>query len=438
MPARKPDQSLPKVRLPMSSLPASASTPSHPPSGGAVSIQQANAPAVLIVVPTLDGGASDAGAVELTRMLVAGGYRPIVASRAGRLVVDVTAAGGEFLSLDRSGQNPLTMLRNAALLARVIRERRCRVVHALGRAVAWSAFLASRTTKTPLLTSWYKGFRQQNTFKRFYNGVMTRGDRVIAVSEQIAQLINDRYATPWERIAVIPVAVDVDRFDPAQVSRERVEAIRRSWGVTRDTKVVLVTGRILRRKGHHLVVRAAQRLKESGMSNLLFVFVGEDRGHTRYTGELWDLALSTGTVDMIRMASPVADMPAAFAAAAVVVSAAIQPEGVQRALLEAQAMAKPVIVSDLGAGADVVRAPPAVPEERITGLRFAANDDAALTAALTRFFAMPEPIRQAMGGRGRKWALDHFNPAEVTGQILRVYRDVIGRGESAAASPQTD
>jgi glycosyltransferase involved in cell wall biosynthesis len=422
----------------MSSLPAGEMTAPHSPSGGAASIRQANAPAVLIVVPTLDGGASDAGAVELTRMLVAGGYRPIVASRAGRLVAEVTAAGGEFLSLDGSGQNPLTMLRNAALLARVIRERRCRVVHALGRAVAWSAFLASRTTKTPFLTSWYKGFRQQNTFKRFYNGVMTRGDRVIAVSEQIAQLINDRYATPWERIAVIPVAVDVGRFDPAQISRERVEAVRRSWGVTRDTAVVLVTGRILRRKGHHLVVRAAQRLKDSGMNNLLFVFVGEDRGHTRYTGELWDLALSTGTVDMIRMASPVADMPAAFAAAAVVVSAAIQPEGVQRALLEAQAMARPVIVSDLGAGADVVLAPPAVPEERITGLRFAANDDAALAAALTRFFAMPEPIRQAMGVRGRKWALDHFNPPEVTGQILRVYRDVIGRGESAAASPQMD
>ena len=127
--------------------------------------------------------------------------------------------------------------------------------------------------------------------------------------------------------------------------------MRSAWGVKRETKVILITGRILRRKGHHVVVKAVKRLKEMGLKDFLCVFVGEDRGRTRYTGELWDLVLTTGTMDVIRMAAPVADMPAAYAAASVVVSAAIQPEGVQRAILEAQAMARPVIVSDLGAGA---------------------------------------------------------------------------------------
>ena len=59
------------------------------------------------------------------------------------------------------------------------------------------------------------------------------------------------------------------------------------------------------------------------------------------------------------------------AAATAVVSAAIQPEGLQRTILEALAMARPVVVSDLAAGPDIVLAPPAVPEERMTGLRFA-------------------------------------------------------------------
>ena len=199
---------------------------------------------------------------------------------------------------------------------------------------------------------------------------MARGDRVIAVSEQIAQLINDRYGTPWERIAVVPCGIDLDRFDPARVTRERIEAMRSAWGVKRDTKVILVAGRILRRKGHHVVVKAVRRLKDMGLKDFFCVFVGEDRGRTRYTGELWDLVLATGTMDVIRMAAPVADMPAPMPRPSVVVSAAVQPEGVQRAILEAQAMARPVIVSDLGAGPDVVLTPPAVPESRITGLRF--------------------------------------------------------------------
>jgi glycosyltransferase involved in cell wall biosynthesis len=390
---------------------------------------------VLIVVPTLDTGAADAGAVGLTRILGAAGHRVIVVSRAGRLVADVAAAGGEFIALDAASHNPITMLRNTAALLRLVREQKCDIVHALGRAAAWSAYLAARLNGVPFVTSWYKGFREQNLFKRLYNGIMARGERVVAVSEQIAQLINDRYGTPWERIAVVPCSVDFDQFDPAGVTRERVEAVRRGWGVKRGTKVILIVGRILRRKGHHVVVRAAKRLKERGLTDFLCVFVGEDRGRTGYTGELWDLVLSTGTMDVIRMAAPVADMPAAYAAASVVVSAAIQPEGVQRAMLEAQAMARPVIVSDMAAGPDVVLTSPAVPENRITGLRFHSGDHPSLAAALLRLFAMPDPTRATIGRRGRDWVLGHFNQPVIAEQTLALYEEIAARKKARVGTP---
>ena len=410
---------------------------SEPGSDAKARAQQARDPiAVLIVVPTLDGGAADVGALGLVRILTAAGHRAIVASQAGRLVADVTAAGGEFLSLDLASNNPFRMLRSAAALNRIARARKCDVIHALGRSAAWSAYLAARLRGIPFVTSWYKGFRDQNIFKHLYNGVMARGDRVVAVSEQIAQLISDRYGTPWELIAVVPSSIDFERFDPAEVARARVEAMRHAWGIKRDTKVILIVGRIVRRKGHHVVVKAAKRLKEMGLKDFLCVFVGEDRGRTHYTGELWDLVLATGTMDVIRMAAPVADMPAAYAAAAVVVSAAVQPEGLQRSILEAQAMARPVIVSDLGAGPDVVLTPPAVPESRITGLRFHAGDDAALAATLLRLFSLPEPTCRAMGARGRDWVLGHFNAPAVAEQTLRLYDEITGREIAAALAPR--
>jgi hypothetical protein len=97
----------------------------------------------------------------------------------------------------------------------------------------YRAYLASHPTDgnewtglgiagVPFLTSWYKGFREQNAFKRAYNSVMARGDRIIAVGDQIADLIIDRHGTPWERIAVIPASIDVAEFDPARVSPARV------------------------------------------------------------------------------------------------------------------------------------------------------------------------------------------------------------------------
>ena len=407
----------------------------HRPSDilSAVATQDSGAPSpmiALIVVPTLHVGAADAGTVELVRILAAAGHRPIVASSGGRLVDDVTTAGGESVLFDMDSQNPVIVLRNAFALMRLVRERRCNVVHAHGRAAAWSAFMCARMTGVPFLTTWHKGFREQNVFKRLYNSVMARGTRVIAVSEQIAELVHDRYGISWDRIVVVPASVDAVRFDAAAVSRQRIEAVQSAWGVGRGNKVILVAGRMLRRKGHHVVVQAMSRLKAMGVKDLICVFAAEDQG-TRYAAELWDQVLATETADMVRLSGPISDLPAAYAAASVVVSAAVQPEGLQRALLEAQAMARPVIVSELGAGADVVLAPPAVPHDRMTGLRFTSGDDAALAAALIQLFSLSESDRRAIGARGRAWVIEHFNAAAVSEMTLKLYADVVAHGAAA-------
>jgi glycosyltransferase involved in cell wall biosynthesis len=378
----------------------------------------------LIVVPTLHAGAADAGTIDLVRILRSGGHRVIVVSRGGRLEGEIAAHGGELIRLDVESPNPLVMIRAAFALARLVRERRCDIVHAHGRAAAWSAYLAARMSGVPLLTTWYKGFRDQNLFKRLYNGVMVRGVRVIAVSDQIADLIIERYRIAPERIAVVPAGIDAERFDPAEVSAARRDEVRRRWGVTPDTKIILVVGRMLRRKGHHVVVKAVHRLKQRGLKDFVCVFAGEDQGHTGYTGELYDLISSTGTADVVRLAGAVDDMPAAYAAATVVVSAAVQAEGLQRGVLEAQAMGRPVVVSDLAAGPEVVLAPPAVPEERMTGLRVPAEDEAALAAALIRLFSLSDAARSAIGARGRAWVLDHFDPDSIGRATLALYAEV--------------
>jgi len=383
----------------------------------------------LIATPTLEAGAADAGVIELVRILSSAGHEPLVVSAGGRLVRDAEAAGATCITLRMASRNPLTMLRNAFALKRIVRERSCRIVHAHGRAPAWSAWLAARMAGVPFLTTWYKGFREQNALKHLYNSVMARGERVIAVSDQLADLIHDRHGTPWERIAVVPLSADTVVFDPASVTSDRIAAVRRAWGVAASDRVVLVTGRMLRRKGHHVVVKAAERLKTMGMKDFVVVFAGEQG--TRYAGELWDRVIGAGIDDVIRMAGPSGDLPAAYAAAAVVVSAAVQPEGVQRALLEAQAMACPVIVSDLGAGSDVVLAAPAVGSDRITGFRVPTGDAGALAAALVRLFSMPEAERRAIGMRGRAWMRSHFDAEVSAALMLKLYAEAVARQKVA-------
>ncbi len=379
---------------------------------------------VLVLAPTMHSGAADSGALDLVRILRGGGHRVIVASNGGKLEDDVTETGAEFVRLDVADFNPIFIARAAFALTRIVRERRCDVIHAHGRAAAWAGCIVSRMTGVPLLTTWYKGYREQNLFKRLYNSAMVRGTRVIATSDQIAELIAERHHTPLERICVVPAAIDMTRFDSAAVPEDRLDTMRRSWGVAPDTKVILVVGRMLRRKGHHVAVKAVHRLKERGLKDFVCVFAGEDQGRTRYTGELWDLVTETGTTDVVRLSGAVEDMPAAYAAATVVVSAAVQAEGLQRAILEAQAMARPVVVSDLAAGPDVVLAPPAVAEDRMTGLRVAAGDDAALAAALIRLFSLSDAERAGIGARGRAWVAEHFDGPNIARTTLALYAEV--------------
>src|SRR6516165_10289787 len=290
---------------------------------------------VMIAVPTLETGAADEDAVELARTLTAAGHRAVVVSCGGRLEGELAACGAQFVRLDMASINPVVIARNAFVLARLIRQRHCGVVHALARAPGWSGYAAARMTGVAFLTTWYGGFRDQNLFKHAYNGVMARGEQVIAMSDQIADIIAERHRVAADRIIVIPSHIDIARFDPTRIEPERVDAVRAAWGVGPGTRVIMVVGRILRRKGHHVVVRAARRLKDMGLRDFAFVLVGEDNGSSSYSGELWDLVMTTKTTDVIRIAGPPADEPAAYMGAAAVISAAIQLESPQRPLLEA-------------------------------------------------------------------------------------------------------
>jgi glycosyltransferase involved in cell wall biosynthesis len=382
---------------------------------------------VMIAVPTLETGAADEDAVELARTLTAAGHRALVVSRGGRLEGELAACGAQLVRLDMASINPVVIARNAFVLARLIRQRHCGVVHALARAPGWSSYAAARMTGVPFLTTWYGGFRDQNLFKHAYNGVMARGEQVIAMSEQIADIISERHRVAAERIVVIPSHIDIARFDPARIDPERVEAARAAWGVDPGTRVIMVVGRILRRKGHHVIVRAARRLKDMGLRDFAFVLVGEDNGSSSYSGELWDLVMTTKTTDVIRIAGPAADEPAAYMAAAAVISAAIQLESPQRPLLEAMAMARPVIVSDLAAGSDTVLAPPAVTEDRMTGWRFRSGDDAELAATLIRLLSASDSTRRAVGRRGRERVKSQFATQAAPDQMLAVYTDIARR-----------
>ena len=382
----------------------------------------------MIAVPTLETGDADEGAIDLARTLTAAGHRALVVSRGGRLEDELAACGAQLVRLDMASINPAIMARNAFVLARLIRQRHCGVVHALARAPGWSAYAAARMTGVPFVTTWYGGFRDQNLFKHAYNSVMARGEQVIAMSDQIADIISERHRVAAERIAVIPSHIDISRFDPTRIAPERIDADARRLGRRPRTPAsswwsaaCCAARATMSWSGR----RAGSRTW--ACSDFAFVLVGEDNGGSSYSGELWDIVMATETTDVIRMAGPLADEQAAYLGRRRRrFPPRSSPKGLQRSLLEAMAMARPVIVSDLAAGSDTVLAPPAVTEDRMTGWRFRSGDDAGLAVTLIRLLSASESTRRPSAGAGAERVKSLFASQAAPDQMLAVYTEMRG------------
>ncbi|MFC0409445.1 glycosyltransferase family 4 protein [Roseomonas elaeocarpi] len=367
--------------------------------------------AVLQVLPALRSGGVERGTVEIARALVAGGFRAFVASAGGALAEEVEAAGAQHVTLPLHRKSPLALWRNAAALSGLIREEGIGIVHARSRFPAWSALIAARRSGAHFVTTYHGVYSEDFPGKRFYNSVMARGERVIAISEHVAGVIRGRYGVGPDRLRLIPRGVEVDSFDPARVSPARAEALRRRWGIPAERPVVMLPGRLTRWKGQGVLLRALARPEAAGAFGVL---VGEGA----YRAELERDIAALGLTGRVVMPGVERDMPAALTLADLVIHASTKPEPFGRTVIEAQAMERPVIASDLGAPRETV-------EQGVTGWRVAPDDPAALAAAIGQALALPEAERQAMGRRARMAVEARYTTAAMQEATLAVYRELL-------------
>ena len=380
-------------------------------------------PTILQIVPRLDTGGAELSTVEIAEALIRAGGRALVLTEpGGRLTARVTAAGGEVIPFPAATKNPIGMLFNADRMGRLIRAESVDLVHARSRAPAWSALLAARRAHVPFVTTYHGAYREDNAAKRFYNGVMARGDLVIANSSYTADLIAARYATPRQRIRVIHRGVDIDTFDPARIAAGRVAALRAHWGVTQSTRVVLHMARLTAWKGHRLLIEAAARLKAANkLGGAVLVLAGDAQGRDAYVEELHTQVTDAELGASVRFVGHVEDAAAAFLAAHVSVVASTAPEAFGRAAIEAAAMGCPVIATAIGAPPETVLAQPAVTDGAATGWLVPPNDAVSLAERLALALALPAEERRAMGGRGRAHVLAHFTVGAMQRRTLAVY-----------------
>jgi glycosyltransferase involved in cell wall biosynthesis len=379
---------------------------------------------VVQVIPDLQPSGTVNHAIEIAETLSRAKHRAIIVSEGGRMEDAAHRAGATVIKLPVASKNPTQMVSNARKLAELSRDLNADLLHAQGRAPAWSCLVANKISKVPFIATYDGSFSERNPLKRFYNSVMVRGSRVIAPGERLAKMVQERYGTAREKISVVPHAIDFESFNPATVDPVQRELLRNRWGIEQKDRVILLPGRLSRPKAPHLLVEAAARLREAGLKDFLCVFAGEHPARSGYAGDVWDRVHQLGLSNRVRFVGHTEDMHSAYALADIVVCTSTSQGGHRRAVLEAQAMGVPVAVSDSENGDEIVRAAPYISDARATGVLYRSGDASELAQTLFKLLAMGASARRAMGVRGREWIASQFSKESFSTRLLAVYREV--------------
>lgn len=375
---------------------------------------------LLQVTPELETGGAEQTTIDVARAVIAAGGKALVATRGGRMTTRLLADGGRLVEMSVQSKNPLVMLGNAARLIDLIRTEKVSLVHARSRAPAFSALWAAHATGVPFIATYHGVYKASNGLKRWYNAVMTRGDLVIANSDYTRDHVLAEHHLDPARIVTIPRGVDLVRFDPRTVSRDRVEALRTAWGLPADRSklVFLLGGRLTRIKGHLSIIAAAARLRAEGREDFIVVFAGDDQGRTDYREEILAAIAAAGLDDCVKVVGHCDDMPAAFLLANVALLPTLKPESFGRTAVEPQVMERPVIVSDHGGARETV-------VDGETGWRAPPGDVEAWARAMKAAIEVGGERRRAMGELGAARARRLYSVDAMCDATLEVYARVL-------------
>jgi glycosyltransferase involved in cell wall biosynthesis len=367
---------------------------------------------LLQVVPRLDAGGVEQTTLDIDAAVVAAGGRSLVASAGGRME---GALKGELVRLPVDSKNPSVLIANRKRLKTLIREEGVSLVHARSRAPAFSALWAARAAGVPFVATYAGIYNAGTPLKRWYNGVMTRGEAVIANSGFTAAHLLAEHGVDPAKLTVIPRGLDLARFDPDAVAAGRIEALRQAWRLQGETRpIALLAGRLTRWKGQALAIEALAGLGRP----LVLVLAGDDQGRLDYRQELLARAERLGVAEQVRIVGHCADMPVAYLAADFTLAPSLEPEAFGRTALEPQAMGRPVLAAAHGGALETV-------VDGETGWLVPPGDVGAWSQALASMLDAGPERRAEMGRAGRARARMLFSVEAMTGATLDLYARLV-------------
>jgi glycosyltransferase involved in cell wall biosynthesis len=375
---------------------------------------------ILQAVLSLDDDRVGRAALDSALGQLRAGARAIVAGGGGQLVGELQAVGGEWMDFALTTGHALKRRRNLQAFRDLLAVERVDLVHAHGAEMTRPAVAGTREASIPVVATCY-GLPSRRRSRSFRADPLSQADAVLAPSQFVADLIARHCGVAAERIGVIPPALDTAWFDPAAVRADRVAALRHEWQIHPDERIIVAAGPLAPGNGHLTLVDAVRILVNGGLRDTVFVVGAAGGDGDAYAHALDARIVAQGVGAMVRRVGRCADMPAAYAAADLVVQSAERATAFEEDAAQAQAMARPVIASNIGALPEIVLGPPRVAAENRTGWLVRPRDPLDLARALATGLMVEAELWHALGSRARQFAEWKFSERRVTDATLAVY-----------------
>ena len=377
---------------------------------------------VLQVIPKLGYGGAETGCFDIAHYLFENNCSSFLITNGGPLTKFINKKKVKYIRLPVNSKNPIIMFLNTILISVIIIFYNIDIIHARSRAPAWSCFLASKITRKKFVTTFHGTYNFKSSIKKFYNSIMVKSDLLIAGSNFIFSHISEnykRFLNSKKKFLVIFRGINTEYFDADTIKLKNVEKLKNIWKIEENKKIILLPGRLTAWKGQEMFIEAISlfQLKNPEL-DYVAVILGNDQGRTVYRKKLERLVQQFNLTQKIKFVDNCRDMPLAYHISDVIVSSSIEPEAFGRVSVEAQAMKKPIIASNIGGSKETVI-------DNKTGLLFDSGNPKSLCDKLDEIIKLDSLTLDLMGREGRKNVINRFNIDKMCLNTYSEYKKLI-------------
>ena len=296
------------------------------------------------------------------------------------------------------------------------------IIHARSRAPAWACYFACLLTNRVFVTTFHGTYNFKSKFKKFYNSIMLRARLTIAGSNFIFNHINENYSeylNNKKKLRVIFRGINIDYYNQKNISILKQEQLKKEWGLSSNNFIIIMPGRLTYWKGQEKFIESLNILIEDhGFTNFQAIILGSDQGRKVYTKKLMNLIQRYSLNKKIKFVNHCKEMPLAYSLADAVVSASIEPEAFGRVAVEAQAMGKPIIASDIGGSKETIL-------NKKSGFLYKHDDPRELAKSLNNVIQLNQDELKTMGNEGRKNITKRFDVETMCRSNLNEYKKLL-------------